>query len=481
MTKEVKGVTSNVAETIRMDDPLPLKIGYIGGGSRGWFPALVRDLARCPWFTGEVRLYDIDYDAASFNAGFGNWIQGHPDNKSKWKYRAYKSLKSALTDVDFVFISIQPGPIQTMKWDLELPMRYGIFQPVGDTVGPGGTVRGFRSARIYQTFADSIEQYCPSAWVFNFTNPMSVCTRTLHKIFPGIKAFGCCHEVFGTQGFLGGLYAKKFKTEVPRREEIRVNVMGINHFTWIDRAECRGTDMMELVREHLKTAAATRLYTPVQAKQAMARMVKKSGKEGAYFMSTHRVAFELTRRFGPLAAAGDRHLAEFVPWFLKDKTSCLKWGFNLTPYTYRKERWKTAPRQMQRYLSGKEPFVLSDSGEEYMNQLAALCGLAEFRTNVNLPNQGQVERLPDDAIVETNALFSQNAVESVTSGRLPPAVESMVRTHITNQENIVEATLSGDKDLGFHAFINDPLCSMLQLDQAWKLFNQMLVATKFRF
>ena len=479
--KEKKGNTSSPGSAIEVDEPVPLKIGYIGGGSRGWFPALVKDLARCRWFTGEVRLYDIDHDASAFNAGFGAWVQSHPDNLSTWKYRAVKTLKAALRDVDFVFLSIQPGPIQAMRWDLELPKKCGIFQPVGDTVGPGGVIRGFRSARIYRAFAEAIATHCPDAWVFNFTNPMTVCTRALHKAAPGIKAFGCCHEVFGTQGLLGKLYATKHGGTPPRREEIRVNVMGVNHFTWIDRAECRGVDLMALAREHIARPSVMRTCNPARMKRDLAKVAAKHGAESAYFISKRRVAFELMRRFGPLAAAGDRHLAEFVPWFLTDETSCLKWGFNLTPYAYRLGRWTSAPKQMRRMLAGKEPFHLGDSGEEYVNQMAALCGLTEFRTNVNLPNRGQVEGLPAEAVVETNAVFSENAVEPVTSGRLPGAVESMVRAHVANQENAVEAVRSNDKDLGFQAFANDALCSSLQLDEAWTLFNRMLKATGFAF
>ncbi|NLF39960.1 alpha-glucosidase/alpha-galactosidase [bacterium] len=451
--------------------PVALKIGYIGGGSRGWAHGLMKDLALCPWFTGEVRLYDIDYEAARLNERIGARIQSLPGTQSRWRYRAVRTLKEALAGADFVFLSIQPGPIEFMKHDLELPMKYGVYQPVGDTTGPGGLVRGLRSARIYKGFAEAVATHCPRAWVINFTNPMAICTRTLHEVFPAIKAFGCCHEVFGTQHMLGRLYAGEHGVPRPPRTDITVNVLGVNHFTWIDRAHYKGEDLLALVRTRLARPGALRFYTK-------AGLLKESS---SVFHSMGRVTNELFHRFGILAAAGDRHLAEFVPWFLTSRTSCYRWGFRLTPYSYRIGRWRSAPRLFRRQLAGAEPIVLQRSDEEYMNQMAALAGLCTLRTNVNLPNRGQMGGIPLGPVVETNAVFSRDTVEPVVSGSLPEAVNALVHPHTVNQTLIVQGALEGDKDKAFAAFVIDPLNHRLPVDGAWKLFNEMLRATRFSF
>ena len=265
-----------------------------------------------------------------------------------------------------------------MQHDLEIPMQYGIYQPVGDTVGPGGLIRGLRSARIYRGFAEALAAHAPKAWVVNFTNPMAVCTRTLYRVFPRVKAFGCCHEVFGTQSLLASLLAKKLRIPAPARDEIGVNVLGVNHFTWIDAASCRGVDLLDVVREHIATPGTLRFHTEREVLR----------KCGLYFGSLDRVKFELMKRFDVLAAAGDRHLAEFVPWFLTSRTSCYRWGFQLTPYSFRIKRWRSAPKLFQRQLRGAEPIELKHSSEEYVRQMAALLGLTTLRTNVNLPNRG---------------------------------------------------------------------------------------------
>jgi alpha-galactosidase len=452
--------------------PMPIKIGYIGGGSRGWAHMLMGDLALCPFFSGEVALYDTNHEAASFNARFGNMVQRGSPTPAHWRYRAARTLRDALRGCDFIFLSIQPGPIAFMKHDLEVPERYGVYQSVGDTVGPGGIVRGFRSARIYRRFAEEIAEHAPRAWTLNFTNPMSVCTRTLHRVFPRIKAYGCCHEVFSTQLFLGRLFAHYLRRPVPNRADVRVNVLGINHFTWVDRASCHGVDLLPLVSRYMRRPGRIRLYPEWRSmgKRELAGAVRQ-----------FRLTFELARRFGILPAAGARHLAEFVPWFLHSPESGREWGFRMIPWSYRIGRWNRSPRRFARQLDGKEPIEIRPSNEEYLNQMAALAGLTRLTTNVNLPNTGQMDGAPAGSVVETNAVFSRDRVRPLPSGRLPPLVETWVNHHIANQEAIVEAALSGDEDLGFRAFLNDPLMHRLSPDRARKMFEEMLRATRFRF
>ena len=461
---------TNPLEVEAGSKPLDLRIAYIGGGSRGWAHSLIRDLLLYPGFTGEVRLYDIDGPMAGFNARYANWMQSHPQSVSKWVYRAVPSLGEALKGADFVFASIQPGPIQMMRADLEEPEKFGIFQSVGDTVGPGGCIRALRSVRDYRVIGEAIARHAPKAWVLNFTNPMSVCTRALFEAFPKIKAYGCCHEVAGTKGMLARVYASMTGQPEPHRDAIDANVLGINHFTWIDRAEYRGTDLLALLREHIAKPGVVRRFTRRQVE------AKRS-----FFVDHRQVAFELFRRFGVLAAAGDRHLAEFVPWFLTSADSCYRWGFCLTPYSYRYERYRDAPKRFREALRKREFPELSPSGEEYVKQMLALTGHGgQLKTNVNLPNRGQVQHVPLGAVVETNALFRKDRVDAVPSGALPDGANALVLRHVSNQEALVRAVFEEDKDLAFQAFLNDPLVTV-SIDDAWRLFNTMLKKTRFEF
>ena len=179
-----------------------IKIAYIGGGSRDWAIQLMKDLACEENLSGTIKLYDIDKEAAYENEIIGNKITERNDSKGKWRYKTVDKIDEALIDSDFVIISILPGTFKEMSVDVHAPEKHGIYQSVGDTTGPGGISRALRTVPIYIEFAEKIKRYSPNAWVINHTNPMALCTRTLYEIFPEIKAFGCCHEVFSTQNLL---------------------------------------------------------------------------------------------------------------------------------------------------------------------------------------------------------------------------------------------------------------------------------------
>ncbi|MBD3290529.1 alpha-glucosidase/alpha-galactosidase, partial [candidate division KSB1 bacterium] len=323
--------------------PIPVRIAYIGGGSRNWAHFLMNDLLLHDGFTGEIRLYDIDPSMADLNARFGNWLQSHPKAASKWHYKAVPSLKQALEDADFVFASIQPGSIELMKIDLEEPEQYGIYQAVGDTVGPGGSIRSLRAIRDYRVIAEAVAEHAADAWVLNFSNPMSVCTRTLFETFPGIKAFACCHEVFGTQKMLAKVYSKMTGEPAPPRQDIDINVLGINHFTWIDRAAYNDTDLLKLLSEYIRQPGILRPYSRQEIEKAK-----------NVYINHYQVTYELFRRFGVLPAAGDRHLAEFVPWFLTSEDSCFRWGFCLTPYSFRWQQYSQSPEKFREMMKRRE-------------------------------------------------------------------------------------------------------------------------------
>ena len=166
-----------------------IKIAYIGGGSRSWARGLMSDLVSADDIFGKVALYDIDKQAAKDNAIVGNLFNSAEGAKSHWDYEACDTLAEALTGANFVVISILPGTFDEMESDVHTPEEYGIYQSVGDTVGPGGIVRALRTIPMYEVIAKAIRDNCPDAWVINYTNPMTVCVRTLYKVFPQIKAF----------------------------------------------------------------------------------------------------------------------------------------------------------------------------------------------------------------------------------------------------------------------------------------------------
>ena len=446
--------------------PISLKIAYIGGGSRDWARKLMIDLALCPDLTGEVALYDIDMDSARLNEQLGNWMQTRPGVVSRWNYVAVSTLRETLHQADFVIISIQPGSLEVMRDEIALAEKYGLYYPVGDTTGATGLIRGLRSASIYKDFAQALAAYCPNAWIINYTNPMSICTRTLTRVAPELKVFGCCHEVFSTQRMLAGIASQYLNIETPPRHEIQVNVLGINHFTWVDKATHQGHDLLELLKHHLEQPGVLRTYTQSEVENF-----------NDWFHSTDQVKFNLFKRFDVLAAAGDRHLVEFLPGFIRSPETLFKWGVIRTPVSCRIERWTTAPQKTRDLINGVTPLFLESSGEEGVGMIKALLGLGDFVTNVNMENIGQVPNMPLHAVVETNAHFSRDNVCPLSAGLLPVGIAPLINQHSANQELIIEAALTENTDLAFQTFFNDPSIH-LPLDDAWELFTKMLQVNK---
>ena len=445
-----------------------LKIAYIGGGSRGWAWGLMSDLAMDKDICGEVRLYDIDMQAAERNRLIGNKMSAHPDALSRWRYTVAESLEAALTGADFVVISILPGTFDEMEGDVHLPERVGVYQSVGDTVGAGGFMRAMRTIPMFVVIAEAIRDYCPEAWVVNYTNPMTLCVRTLYEVFPEIRAFGCCHEVFGTQKLLCAMLEDMCGISGVRRQELYTTVTGINHFTWLTEASYRGMNLMPLYRQFAEKYRETGF---------------EGGKDGnwmnTYFNCAHRVKFDLFLRYGAIAAAGDRHLAEFLPpWYLKNPETAAKWKFTLTPVSWRKEDLKRRLQRSDKLISGEEAVALNPSGEEGHLLLKALLGLGDLVSNVNIPNRGQIPNLPAGAVVETNALFGLNRISPVSAGNVPGNLLPLIARHVYNQENTLKAALTCDRALGFSTFMNDPQLGAVSLEDGQKLFNDMLEAQK---
>lgn len=425
-----------------------IQIAYIGGGSRGWAWTFMTDLALEPDISGTIRLYDLDVEAAKANEIIGNHISERKEAVGKWKYQTSRNLKEALCGVDFVVISILPGTFDEMQSDVHYPEKYGIYQSVGDTAGPGGIIRAMRTIPMFVEIAEAVKAFAPDAWVINYTNPMSICVKTLYHVFPQIKAFGCCHEVFGTQKVLKGILEDTYGMENIDRRDIHVNVLGINHFTWFDYASYEGIDLFPVYRKYIENH-----YEEGYNERDMNWL-------NACFACAHRVKFDLFQRYGLIAAAGDRHLAEFMPGdeYLNDPETVAKWKFALTSVAWRKEDLEERLERSRRLLAGEEEVELKPTGEEGILLIKALCGLERVVSNVNIPNTGrQIQNLPEDAVVETNAVFERDAVRPVQAGALPEQVQTLMLPHVENHDLILKAAIECRRELVIQAMMNDPL------------------------
>ncbi len=438
-----------------------LKIAYIGGGSRGWAWTLMNDLAKAEDMSGTVYLYDIDYGAARNNEVIGKSFPG--DN---WDYKAVKTAEEAMTGADFVIISILPGTFDEMESDVHAPEKYGVYQSVGDTAGPGGFFRALRTVPMMREIAANVRRYCPRAWVINYTNPMAVSIGALYREFPEIRAYGCCHEVFGTQTLLANALEEMEGVTGVSRREIAVDVVGVNHFTWFRSAYYQNKDLFEVYARFVD-----KYYDSGYNKKGLGNWMND------FFATDARVRMDLFRRFGYVAAAGDRHLAEFMDFedYLSDHK---KWMFGLTPVSWRKENLKERLARSERLLSGETKWELRNTGEEGTLQMRALLGLDVLVTNINMPNRGQISNLPYGAVVECNAVFRNGSLTPVIAGEVPESIYPLVSRAARENEETLDAAFSLDLGYAYEKFAALNMLKSLKAEEKQELFETMCKNTE---
>lgn len=449
-----------------------IKLTYIGGGSKLWARVFMNDLALTEGLGGEIALYDIDISAALRNQRVGGRINEHPDTISQWDYIVYDDLESALTGADFVACSILPGTFDQMAVDVHAPEKYGIWQSVGDTAGPGGILRAMRTVPIYEGFAKAIQKCCPNAWVINLTNPMTMCCKTLFDVFPGIRAFGCCHEVFNAEDFLCCVIKEELNVPRPDRHELVIDASGINHFTWITEARWKDTDVLSLLPGFMEKY----FDKGYDEKPGFAPDAFNTDP----FHYGNKVKMDLFRQYGVLAAAGDRHLVEFLPnrCYLSGPESAENWLFHLTKVDYRRVDQRRRINELEAIADGKISSQPHRSSEELIQLMKAILGFGTVVSNANTVNRGQMTDLPLGAVVEVNHVFDNDCVRPIIANPLPKPVIDLLRPCVDSLEECYQGIKNRDLNLIFEAFMAQPMVADLARSDGEKLFREMVLGTR---
>lgn len=446
------------------------KITFIGGGSYQWGPKLLLDLANTASLRdAEVALHDINIQPLPKMLQLVDRVR--ESRGLRWRASATGDRRTALAGADFVIVCISTGALTSMAVDIEVPEKYGLRQSVGDSVGPGGINRALRNIPVMVGIARDMEELCPDAWLLNLTNPMTTLTRSVLAATE-IEAVGLCHEVTGVQFQLSMLLGCDFR-------EMQLDVCGVNHLPLITSLHIGGVDGLELLADKLEDLDGFGEETLSLPNMFGAHEIASSGGEWtkAGLLDQHRVKLELFRRFGVLPAAGDRHLVEFFPNFLTETSGWgERWGVDLTTIATREESQRGYVHELDELLVASE-IPRTPSGE----MVAALIDsrvrdkAREFPLNVG--NVGQVGDLPYDAVVESMCDVDGRGVHPRGEVFAPPLLAEYLRRISASQEMVVEAALSGDRQLVFEAMLADPLASTLDYDALWGMTNELIDAT----
>jgi len=431
------------------------KITVIGGGSVHWMPTIVRDLAVTDGL-GRSHIVLEDIEPAHLDATLPMARRILEQAGTGCTVEATSDQRAALDGADYVILTISTGGLDAMRHDLEIPEKYGIFQSVGDTVGPGGIARALRNIPVVVGIARDMEALCPDAWLLNYTNPLSTLCRCVTRT-TGIRVIGLCHEIRGCFRLLREI----FGVETDDRFEWRV--AGVNHLIFLLELRLDGEDafprLREFIRDHPlfddKTLPPSSPLYPFQDRAGL--------------------KFKLSKTFGALPASGDRHVAEFFPDVLTRDTGWgRKYGIELTRISHRRALRREAFERAARLASGEETIDLAPSNEAAARIIGALVRGDEYTDVVNLPNTGQITNLPADAIVETRATVKGGAVAAEHIDELSPAIQSVLAHHVRVQEMTVEAALTGNRSLALQAFFLDPLIRQAEAHE--RLFDELLDA-----
>jgi len=428
------------------------KIAFLGAGSFGFTRGLVRDILTFPALAdSEIALMDIDQERLDFiKAAVDKIVEA---GNYPAKVTATTNRAEALEGADGVAITILQGGVEVFRSDIEIPKKYGVDTNIGDTRSVSGFFRALRTIPVMLDFARDIERYCPDAIVLNYTNPMAMLCRAMQGESK-VKVTGLCHSVQGTAHMLANWIGAPMS-------EVTYLCAGLNHQAWYVDFKWNGKDAYPLIREAITT------------------------REDIY--NHEQVRNDMFLHLGYYVTESSGHNSEYVAWYRKRPELIEKYcksgtGWNPGEYAYilnhYLEREKTWRNNMQAELD--KPINLGRGGEYASSIFNATIGDgAIFEFNGNLRNFGLVDNLPEGCCVEVPVFASKRGLDPVHVGPLPPQLALLNNITARCEEMVVEACVTGNKDLAYQACYFDPLTSaVLSLAEIKSMADEMFAASE---
>ncbi|HOX37609.1 MAG TPA: hypothetical protein PL033_06435 [Candidatus Brocadiia bacterium] len=425
-------------------------IVLIGAGSASFTRGLLADLIFGDW-DAEIRLCDIDPEALSVAEGIARKMIAAAG--SRMTVVASTGRRDLLPGATAVICTVGVGGRRAWEKDVFVPRRHGIFQPVGDTVMPGGTSRALRMIPPMVAVAKDVLDLAPQSLFFNYGNPMAPVCRAIRKE-TGANVIGLCHGVFHVAHYLAHVLGVEEKN-------FAYASVGMNHLTWFVEARTRGADAMP----RLKAIADERL-----------KALADKGLDGS---PDNPFSWHLLKLFGAFPAVLDRHVSEFFPQFFRDGTyygkklgvdafsfeDCIAGGDR--GYEEMKEIALSGSPLPERYIKR--------SGGEHEQVTDIIRSIRQDRGevySVNLPNDGQLPNLPAHAVVESPGVATSAGLKAILQPPLPPGVAGTLATRLQWVETTVEAAVEASRDKFVQALVIDGAVGSLEI--AEKLADEML-------
>ena len=429
------------------------KLAFIGAGSTIFMKNIVGDMLHFPALRdARIALMDIDPQRLAESRMVAEKMIATMGTGAS--VEATTDRARALDGADFVVTAFQIGGYRpSTVIDFEIPKAYGLRQTIADTLGVGGIMRGLRTVPHLWAVADDMARLCPDAVLLQYVNPMAINTMALAERFPGLKQAGLCHSVQNTVAELA------HDLDLPA-DEIRYRVAGVNHVAFFLRLEHGGRDLYPALRDGYRSGRLPK--TPIQRPHC-----------------TNKVRYEVMEHLGHFCTESSEHLAEYVPWFIKDGREDIiaDMGIPLDEYPARCEIQMAEWAEQARGLQAAAGIAVKKSHEFAAEMMNAIVTDAPYVAYANLPNRGQIPQLPLGAAVETPALVDGNGVQPSVVTDIPPQLVALMRTQINVQELVVRALVEENLDHIYHAAYMDPhTAAELDLRQIRSLISDLLAA-----
>ncbi len=431
------------------------KIVIIGAGSASFGPTTLATIVRNEALRGsELALVDLNGQAADNAAGVARRMSDAWG--AEMAVSAATERRDVLAGATHVVVSIEVPPREKLwRLDYEIPLRHGLRQPYAENGGPGGMSHALRQIPGHLAIARDMEELCPDAWLIVFSNPLPRIVRAIAR-HTRINVVGKCHQINVGYAFVAAILGRKYGIDVPddivltsdpgnfprvhalteaARRHFRITSAGLNHFIWLldihDKAT--GEDLYPLLRQELEHAPAT----------------------------LDPLSVDLFRIFGRLPIPGDTHLAEYLPW-LHDPVAnpCDTYRLPLYDWDGNEGVRDVLNTMMSAMAGGQFPVegmrdALSEGASELIEALGG--GEPYIDETVNVPNRGAIANLPDETIVEVPAVVGPSGIRPAHVGALPEPIAELCRREAALVELVVEAAVSGDRDVALRALLLDPM------------------------
>ncbi len=439
------------------------KIVLIGAGSAVFTRGLVADLILLddlgPW---ELGLVDIDPAALETAEGLSRQMVESRD--AEITIQASTDRREVLPGADVVVSTVGVGGRRAWEIDVAIPRQYGIFQPVGDSVLPGGISRAMRVIPVLVDLAREVQELCPDAWFFNYANPMTANCWAI-RIATGMPVVGLCHGVFHVERQLAELIGAP-------PEEVTSLFAGLNHLTFLFDLHWQGRDAWPIVREKL---AEERRGSP------NGHNLGKTFAEG-FRAEDNPFSWSLFEAYGAYPAVNDRHVVEFFPERFPGGRYPGGLTLGVDAFSHEEiiawgdERYAAMRRQaLEEEPLDERIFERSVGEHEQLLYILRSIERDERRIfSVNVPNRGAVPNLPDDAVLELPAAATATGLRPLQILDFPDPLAAIVTRKLSATRLTVEAALTGDRRLFVEAMLTDG--AVTDREVAEKMGGEMLAA-----